>query len=72
MFLAGNNLDKFYQLLEISETSTEEQIKKAHRKMVMKYHPDRLEGVSDDIIKLAQEKFLLVQEAYEKIMSSRK
>ena len=38
----------------------------------MKFHPDRLKGVSDDIVKLANEKFLLVQEAYEKIMLNRK
>jgi DnaJ-class molecular chaperone len=37
----------------------------------MKYHPDKLQGVSDDIVKLANEKFLTIQDAYEKIMQSR-
>ena len=40
--------------------------------MVSKYHPDKLKGVGDDIVKLAEEKFLLVQKAYEEIMKSRK
>ena len=39
--------------------------------MVMKYHPDKLQGVSEDIVKLAEEKFRLVQDAYEHIMTSK-
>ena len=39
--------------------------------MVRKYHPDRLQGVSEDIVKLAEEKFLLVQKAYENIIKSK-
>ena len=42
------------------------------RKMASKYHPDKLLGVSEDIKKLAQEKFLAVKEAYEQIMKSKK
>ena len=40
--------------------------------MVRKYHPDKLQGVSDDIVKLAEEKFLEVQKAYEIISKNRK
>ena len=39
--------------------------------MVSKYHPDKLQGVSKDIVKLAEEKFLLVQKAYENIMKNK-
>ena len=63
-----HGLDKWFKILEIDKNASKEEIKKAHRKMVMKYHPDKLQGVSQDIIKLAEEKFRLVQEAYEKIM----
>nr|ADI17811.1 hypothetical protein [uncultured Sphingobacteriales bacterium HF0130_33B19] len=68
---SGNNLDRWYSILEIDKNASDAEIKKAHRKMVIKYHPDKLQGVSDDIVKLAEEKFLLVQQAYEKIMKSR-
>ena len=67
----GNSLDRWYSILEIDKNASDAEIKKAHRKMVIKYHPDKLQGVSDDIIKLAEEKFLLVQKAYENIMKSR-
>ena len=40
--------------------------------MASKYHPDKLTGVSEDIKKLAQEKFLAVKEAYEQIMKRKK
>ena len=68
---SSNNLDKWFAILEIDKNASVDEIKKAHRKMVRKYHPDKLQGVSEDIIKLAEEKFLLVQKAYEYIMKSR-
>ena len=74
MFLktdSNNSLDKWYSILEIKNSASDAEIKKAHRKMVSKYHPDKLQGVSSDIVKLAEEKFLLVQQAYENIMKSR-
>ena len=74
MFLSkesGNSLDKWYAILEVDKNATDAEVKKAHRKMVVKYHPDKLQGVSSDIVKLAEEKFLLVQKAYENISKSR-
>tara|TARA_X000001036_G_C20508975_1_gene737194 strand:+ start:176 stop:886 length:711 start_codon:yes stop_codon:yes gene_type:complete len=66
-----NSMGKWYAILEVDKNSSMEEIKKAHRKMVRKYHPDRLQGVSEDIVKLAEEKFLLVQKAYENIIKSK-
>ena len=74
MFLSkesGNSLDKWYAILDVDKNATDAEVKKAHRKMVVKYHPDKLQGVSSDIVKLAEEKFLLVQKAYENISKSR-
>ena len=67
----NNDIDKWYAILEISKDASDAEIKKAHRKMVIKYHPDKLKGVSEDIVKLAEEKFLLVQKAYENIIKTR-
>jgi len=66
-----DGLEKWYAILEIDKNATDDEVKKAHRKMVVKYHPDKLQGVSKDIIKLAEDKFLSVQKAYENIMKSR-
>ena len=67
----AHSLDKWFKILEIDKNASNAEIKKAHRKMVMKYHPDKLQGVSADIVKLAEEKFRLVQDAYENIMKSK-
>ena len=72
MFLEKEeNLENDYKILEITIDSTDEEVKKAYRKMVKKYHPDKLQSVSDDIIKMAEEKFNKVNQAYKRIMKSR-
>ena len=62
-----NGLERYYKILEVEKEASIDEVKKSYRKLVMKYHPDKLQGVSDDIVKLANEKFLAIQEAYEKV-----
>ena len=73
MFLkkGGVSSEQHYTILGITKDATDIQVKKAYRKMAVKYHPDKLQGVSEDIKKLAEEKFLKVKEAYEQIMKGR-
>ena len=72
MFVKGGSaIDTYYKILEVDKNSSTDEIKKSYRKLVMKYHPDKLQGVSEDIVKLANEKFLSIQQAYEKVMQHR-
>lgn len=72
MFLEKTgNIENDYKILEISKNATDYEIKKAYRRMVKKYHPDKLQGVSDDIIKMAEDKFNKINQAYERIKKSR-
>jgi DnaJ like chaperone protein len=61
------SVDSDYKILDVSTSATEEEVKKAHRQLALRFHPDRLQGLSDNEKKSAEEKFIRVQKAYENI-----
>ena len=63
--------DADYKILEIDKNATDEEIKKAYRKMAVKYHPDKVDGLGEEVKKSAEEKFKKLQEAYENIKKAR-
>lgn len=67
------NVDKnwAYKALEIEPTATIDEIKKAYRRMAMKYHPDKVNSLGEDVKKSATEKFRTVNEAYEQLKKDR-
>jgi len=65
MFFSSPDSD--FQILDVSATANEEEVKKAYRKMAMRFHPDRLLGLNEGEKKAAQEKFVKVNKAYEGI-----
>ena len=63
--------DSNYRILEISPNATDEEVKKAYRKMAIKYHPDKVATLGEDVQKAAEEKFKAVSQAYEAICKER-
>ena len=58
-----------YSVLGVSRNATDEEIKKAYRKLSRKYHPDA--NINNPNKDQAEEKFKEVQQAYEQIMKER-
>ena len=56
-----------YKVLEIEPDVSDEEVKKAYRKMAMKYHPDKVANAGDEIKQQATEKFRTINEAYETV-----
>ncbi len=60
-----------YKILHIGKTATNNEVKKAYRKLVKKYHPDKLQHLGEEHVKGAEDKFKQVQKAYEQIQKER-
>ena len=66
-------LDDAYRALGVSKDSTDAEIKRAYRKLMSQYHPDKLmgQGVPEDMIAMATEQAKEIQLAYDLIKKSR-
>jgi len=69
--LFTDNLEAAYAVLEIDPSATDEEVKKAYRKMAVKYHPDKVSYLGDEIKAQANEKFQQLNQSYEKIKKAR-
>src|SRR6187431_2582000 len=59
----------FYEVLGVPKNASEEEIKKAYRKLAMKHHPDRNQG---DASQAAEARFKEAKEAYEMLSDADK
>lgn len=63
--------DSAYKVLEIEKSATNEDIKRAYRDMALKYHPDKLSHLGEEVRRSAEKKFQEVSAAYEHIKKQR-
>jgi len=60
-----------YKILEIDQTVSNSEVKKAYRKMAQKYHPDKVAHLGKELQASAEEKFKSVNQAYKDIKLER-
>lgn len=60
-----------YKIIGVSENASNEDIKRAYRTLVKKFHPDMQTDLSKEAQEDAQKRFVKIQQAYEKICSLR-
>lgn len=71
MGLGGTSLDDAYKLLGVSPDASDDEVKRAYKKMVMQHHPDRVAYLGEDIRKASEKKFKEINDAKERIYKAR-
>ena len=67
----GYNTESAYKILNLDSSATNDEIKKAYRKMAKKHHPDKIQHLGDTHAKAAEEKFKKIKDAYEQLQTER-
>ncbi len=68
-----NTLAHAYAILEISQTTNKQEVKRAYRRLMSRNHPDKLiaKGLPEEMIKLANDKTQKIRKAYEQICANK-
>ena len=66
-----NGIDSAYKILEINRNASDEEVKRAYKRLAVKHHPDKVASLGADVQKAAEQKFKAISEAYEKIKKER-
>lgn len=71
LYTGGTSLEDAYKVLGLTPDATDEEVRKAYRNMALKYHPDRVASLGDDVKEAAQRKFQEINAAKEQIYQAR-
>lgn len=69
MFVANNESN--YRILGVDKTATDQEVKKAYKKMAVLHHPDKVSYLGDDVQNKAKEKFQIINNAFQAIKEER-
>lgn len=69
--LGGSSLNEAYQLFGITPDATDDEVRRAYKKMAMQHHPDRVAHLGEDVRKASEKKFQEINEAKERIYKAR-
>lgn len=71
LHLGADDLESAYKVLGVSADASDEELKRAYRKLALEHHPDRVAKLGDDVRKAAEKKFQEINAAKERIWKAR-
>jgi len=69
--LGKDDLESAYRVLGVSPSATDDEVKRAYRRLALEHHPDKVAALGEDIRKAAEKKFQEINAAKDKIWKAR-
>ena len=69
--MGKDDLESAYRVLGVSPSATDDELKRAYRRLALEHHPDKVAALGEDIRRAAEKKFQQINEAKERIWKAR-
>jgi DnaJ like chaperone protein len=71
LHLEGDSLEDAYKVLGVSPDASDDELRKAYRRLALEHHPDRVAKLGDDVRRAAEKKFQEINAAKDRIWKAR-